>query len=187
MYSTSEHGRNRLAPQPPHSLSLCQRLPDGSSDKDTNFFRPLPSPHHSSRQTHGDSGETATPSRRPCDYAELAPATATRSSPDANENEQEDGRCSEQQRRLEDRSRWFQSEASRKAAASSPWDSVVLKKGQALQLLSDEDIEKRWAEFESQPLREAESTLLIVTPGNHPDNEALQREVERFLFWDEFY
>ncbi|XP_061088770.1 TRIO and F-actin-binding protein-like isoform X2 [Conger conger] len=162
----------------PSSSPDITQLPGGRSDKDTSLSRPLPSPRHSSRQTHGDSGETATPSPRPRDHAEPAPATATRGSPPTNDSEQEEGRCSRQQRRLEDRSRWFQSEASRKAAASSPWDSVVLKTGQAPPFLSEGDVEKRWAEFERQPLREAGSTPLTVTLGNHPDNEALEREAE---------
>ncbi|XP_064179502.1 TRIO and F-actin-binding protein-like [Anguilla rostrata] len=42
----------------------------------------------------------------------------------------------------------------------------------------EEDVEKRWAEFERRPLREAESPPLMVTLGDHPDDEALQREVE---------
>ncbi|KAJ8363317.1 hypothetical protein SKAU_G00121480 [Synaphobranchus kaupii] len=154
------------------------QLPDSSSEKDTSLSRPLPSRRRSSRQTCGDSGETANPCPLSRDYAELALATVTHNSPPANESELEEGASSEQQRRLEDRTRWFQSQASKKAAASSPWDTVVLKKGHSPPFQSEEDIERRWAELERQPLREAESAPLTGTLGDHPGNEALQTEVE---------
>ncbi|KAG5853937.1 hypothetical protein ANANG_G00032130 [Anguilla anguilla] len=140
----------------PCSSPDITQLPDGSGVKDTSLSRPLPS----QRQAGPGNGDPGTPP------------------PTRPGGELEEGQDSEQQRRLEGRSRWFQEEASEKAAAGSPWDAVVLRKGLCPPLLSEEDVEKRWAEFERRPLREAESPPLMVTLGDHPDDEALQREVE---------
>ncbi|KAJ8263960.1 hypothetical protein GJAV_G00143540 [Gymnothorax javanicus] len=156
----------------PNSSPDITQLPDGGIDKDTPLSRPLPSPRHSFRQTQGNSGATPTPAPRSCDYAELAPVTVTASSLPTNEKVLGEGRICDKRKRSESRSRWFEAEAS-KMAAGSPWDSVVLKKG-----LSEEDVEKRWAEFERRFPWEAQSTPRTVTIGEQKSDEALQREVE---------
>ncbi|KAJ8384119.1 hypothetical protein AAFF_G00208210 [Aldrovandia affinis] len=157
------------------------RVPD-SSDKENSSSHPVPLRRHSSRQTYGDSGETPTAAPRARDYAELAPAMAPRVSSPSPANEQEEELSKEQQQRLEDRSRWFQSETSEKDLSSSPWDTVVLKKGCTPVVLKGRPpvlqpegaIERKWAEFER---REVESLPLMGSLGDQSANEVLQREV----------
>ncbi|KAI1886743.1 hypothetical protein AGOR_G00198950 [Albula goreensis] len=109
----------------PSISSDITQMADSSTDKENPPYRPLPSPRRRSlRQTHGDPPEMSVAAPALCDYAELAP----HSSPSANE-EEEEGCSREQHRRLESRTRWFQTETCKKDSSGSPWDTVVLKRG----------------------------------------------------------
>uniref|UniRef100_W5K0P1 TRIO and F-actin binding protein a n=1 Tax=Astyanax mexicanus TaxID=7994 RepID=W5K0P1_ASTMX len=112
------------------------------------------------------------------------------SSPLTNQREAGVGRDREQERRLEDRTRWFQ-EGILETEGESPWDKVQLKKGtvasvvhmmpQISETLEGVDIEKKWEDFEKIPFGEVQ----LLPPGGSSSsnqapvatNEALQREV----------
>ncbi|XP_072513627.1 TRIO and F-actin-binding protein isoform X2 [Salminus brasiliensis] len=108
------------------------------------------------------------------------------SSPLTNHREAGVGRDREQERRLEDRTKWFQ-EAILESEGESPWDKVQLKKGmvasvthmmpQISETLVGTDIEKKWEDFEKIPFED----MKLFSPGGSQapvaTNEVLQREV----------
>lgn len=64
---------------------------------------------------------------------------------------------------------------------SSTWEQVLSRKGPGVgsdpRIRAEEEIEKKWAEFERLPLKEMRSLLPMGSRSSHPANEALQREV----------
>ncbi|KAI1884579.1 hypothetical protein AGOR_G00227840 [Albula goreensis] len=145
--------------RPGSSPDLTQ-LPDSSSDKENSLFRTHPSRRATARQTHGDPRSevtTSAPTTRRFDYVELAPVPTASPSPVANQRE------------------------TTEHVGKSQWDVLLARKEagpnseQRLQI--EEEIEKKWAEFERLPLKEMRSLPLIGSRASHQANEALQREV----------
>ncbi|XP_069053110.1 TRIO and F-actin binding protein b isoform X1 [Lepisosteus oculatus] len=181
----------------PASTPDVTQLTDNGSDKENSLSRDRPATRRGSTRYQQEGGSEVTPTLTPrrFDYVELAPVTAASdlggaglSSP-ANEGEEGEGLGKEQAQRLEDRSRWFQTAPASKATnTSSQWDAVLSRKAagplggappttaEQRQRL-EEEIEKRWVEFERLPLREMRSVPLIGSRSGQPANEALQKEV----------
>lgn len=93
------------------------------------------------------------------------------------------GRDTEQEKRLGDRTKWFQ-EAVSDREADSPWDKVQLKKGavarvmpQIPETMTGTDIEKKWEDFEKIPVGEMRSLSLIGSDAPQGTPDALQTEV----------
>lgn len=93
------------------------------------------------------------------------------------------GRDTEQEKRLGDRTKWFQ-EAISDREAESPWDKVQLKKGavacvkpQIPEIMTGTDIEKKWEDFEKIPVGDMWSFSLIGSEASQGTNQALQTEV----------
>ncbi|XP_058237208.1 TRIO and F-actin-binding protein isoform X2 [Hemibagrus wyckioides] len=93
------------------------------------------------------------------------------------------GRDTEQEKRLGDRTKWFQ-EAASDREADSPWDKVQLKKGAVAcvmphihETMTGMDIEKKWEDFEKIPVGEMRSLSLIGSDAPQGTNEGLQSEV----------
>ncbi|XP_073762300.1 TRIO and F-actin-binding protein isoform X2 [Danio rerio] len=104
-------------------------------------------------------------------------------SPLTNRREAGEGRDREHERRLEDRTKWFQEGVSDREG-DDPWDKVELKKGgtpvvltqlQVPKAKTGPDIEKKWEDFEQLPIGEKRS--LVGSQNPQAANEALQREV----------
>ncbi|KAI4880087.1 hypothetical protein NFI96_025383, partial [Prochilodus magdalenae] len=108
------------------------------------------------------------------------------SSPLTNHREAGVGRDKDQEKRLDDRTKWFQ-EGVLDRECESPWDKVQLKKGmvdsvahmmpQISKTLEGTDIEKKWEDFEKIPFGDMK---LISSDGSQAElatSEALQREV----------
>ncbi|KAJ8387544.1 hypothetical protein AAFF_G00152400 [Aldrovandia affinis] len=145
----------RKSIRPSSSPDLTQ-LPDSSSDKENSqsLSRPFSSRRPSARQPHGDPMSEVTTSAstpRRFDYVELAPVP-TASPPPAGRD-----------------------------TGHSQWEALLSRKeaGPASEqrLRIEEEIEKKWAEFERLPLKEMRSASLIGSRSGHQANEALQREV----------
>ncbi|KAK2909327.1 hypothetical protein Q8A67_005164 [Cirrhinus molitorella] len=106
------------------------------------------------------------------------------SSPLSNRREAGEGRDRELERRLEDRTKWFQ-EGTSDREGEDPWDKVELKKGAVTQVVltrpqvpdaqTGPDIERKWADFEQLPIGEKRPPAGIQNP--QATNEVLQREV----------
>lgn len=105
------------------------------------------------------------------------------SSPLTNRREAGEGRDREHERRLEDRTKWFQDGVSDREC-DDPWEKVELKKGattvnltqpQVPKAKTGPDIEKKWEDFEQLPIGEKRS--LVGSQNPQAANEALQREV----------
>lgn len=100
------------------------------------------------------------------------------------------GRDTEQEKRLGDRTKWFQ-EALLDKEPESPWDKVQLKKGsvarvmpQVSETLTGMDIEKKWEDLEKIPVGEARSVSLIGSEAPQETDEALQTEVLKHVVSD---
>ncbi|XP_061080495.1 TRIO and F-actin binding protein b [Conger conger] len=156
----------RKSVRPSSSPDLTQ-LPDSSSDKENShcLSRPLSSRWGSTRQAHSDPRSEVTSSAtapRRFDYVELAPVPTASPSPAANQRE-----GSEQ--------------VTGRETGHSQWEALLHRKeagsGSNQLLRIEEEIEKKWAEFEKLPLKEMRSLPLIGSRTGHQANEALQREV----------
>ncbi|KAJ8251858.1 hypothetical protein GJAV_G00226200 [Gymnothorax javanicus] len=135
----------------------------GDKENSHSLSRPLSSRWPSTRQHHGDPRSEVTSSGsapRHFDYVELAPMPAASPSPTAS---QRDG-----PEQITGHSQW-EALLHRKGAGSGP----VSEQRQ----LIEEEIEKKWAEFEKLPLKEMRSLPLIGSRAGRSANEALQREV----------
>lgn len=93
------------------------------------------------------------------------------------------GRDTEQEKRLGDRTKWFQ-EAVSDREPDSPWDKVQLKKGAVACVMpqiheTGVDIEKKWEDFEKIPVGEMRSLSLIGSEAPQGTDEGLQSEVVR--------
>lgn len=93
------------------------------------------------------------------------------------------GRDTEQEKRLGDRTKWFQ-EAVPDREVNSPWDKVQLKKGAAAcvrpqvpETVTGLDIEKKWEDFEKISVGDVRSLSLIGTEASQGTTEEGQIEV----------
>ncbi|XP_053332506.1 TRIO and F-actin-binding protein [Clarias gariepinus] len=130
-----------------------------------------------SRPDRHDSGsERTSPSHDDPDMMSL---------PLTNHREAGVGRDMEQEKRLGDRTKWFQ-EAVSDREADSPWDKVQLKKGTAARVtqrpqvpatVAGTDIERKWEDFEKIPVGEMRSLSLIGSDAPQGTSDALQNEV----------
>uniref|UniRef100_A0A674BW92 TRIO and F-actin binding protein b n=1 Tax=Salmo trutta TaxID=8032 RepID=A0A674BW92_SALTR len=159
----------RKSVRPSSSPDLTQ-LPDSSSDKENS--RSLASTHRPPSR-HGDAGsEITTSSVRRFDCVELSPVPVPSSPLPATQREAGEGQGREHAQWQEERSRDM---------TSSTWEQVLSRKGPGVgsdpRIRAEEEIEKKWAEFERLPLKEMRSLLPMGSRSSHPANEALQREV----------
>lgn len=151
---------------------LC-RLPNSSSDKENSHSRVgLPShrplSHRASAQS--DPPTSAPPTLRRFDYVELSPVPASSAPLSANQRETGEGQGREHSQWQEERN------------TSSQWEALLSRKGTGAgsnqKARVEEEIEKKWAEFETLPLREMSSRPpLGLWTSKQSTNEALQREV----------
>ncbi|CAL9693628.1 unnamed protein product [Knipowitschia caucasica] len=144
--------------QPSSSPDLTQ-LPDGHSDKENSHVR-------FSRQSSEHSSHT---SQRRFDYVELSPVP-NYSPPPSNQREAGEGQGREQSQWQEEKN------------TSSQWEALLSRRtpggGVNHRLHKEEDIERKWAEFERLPLKDMSSLKAMGSrPSSQSANEALQREV----------
>ncbi|XP_012735137.2 TRIO and F-actin binding protein b [Fundulus heteroclitus] len=158
--------------QPSSSPDLTQ-LPDNNSDKENSHKRfPTSSRRPSSRhvESQPDAPSSAHPAERKCDYVELSPVTASSGPLPSSQREAGEGQGREHSQWQEDRS------------TSSQWEAVLSRKGSGVgsnqRLHLEDEIEKKWSEFERMPLKDMSSfsSTGSRTSGTSA-NEALQREV----------
>lgn len=156
--------------RPSSSPDLTQ-LPDNNSDKENSHKR-LPASSRRPSSRHADSQPEAptpaAPAERRFDYVELSPVPASSGPPPSGQREAGEGQGREHSRRQEERS------------VSSQWEAVLSRKGtgggsnQRLHL--EDEIEKKWSEFERMPLKDMSSlTSAGSRTPSQSANEALQR------------
>ncbi|XP_037648422.1 TRIO and F-actin binding protein b isoform X1 [Sebastes umbrosus] len=158
--------------RPSSSPDLTQ-LPDGSSDKENSHSRYLlssrrPSSRHADVQS--DIPTSAPPAHRRFDYVELSPVPASSGPLPASQREAAEGQGREHSQWQEERN------------TSSQWEAVLSRKGTGggsnQRLRTEDEIEKKWAEFERLPLKEMSSLPPMGSRSSSQSaNEALQREV----------
>lgn len=156
--------------RPSSSPDLTQ-LPDSSSDKENSHSRFL----HSSRRPssrHADASSeapaSAPPSQRRFEYVELSPVPASSGSLPSGPREAGEGQGREHSQWQEERN------------TSSQWEAVLSRKstsgGSNSRLRVEEEIERKWAEFERLPLKEMSSLPPVGSRSTSQSaNEALQR------------
>ncbi|KAI4821748.1 hypothetical protein KUCAC02_007332 [Chaenocephalus aceratus] len=152
--------------RPSSSPDLTQ-LPDGSSDKENSHSRFLQSSRRPSSRHADPPSEApppAPPTHRRFDYVELSPVPVP-----AGQREAAEGQGREPSQWQEERN------------TSSQWEAVLSRKGTGAgsnqRLRTEDDVEKKWAEFERLPLKEMSSLPPMGTrPSSQSANEALQRE-----------
>ncbi|XP_047214028.1 TRIO and F-actin-binding protein-like [Girardinichthys multiradiatus] len=158
--------------QPSSSPDLTQ-LPDNNSDKENSHKRFLPSSRHPSSR-HVDSQpeapRSAHPAERKFDYVELSPVPTSSGPLPSSQREAGEGQGREHSQWQEERS------------MSSQWEAILSRKGTGVgsnqRVHLEEEIEKKWSEFERMPLKDM-SSLSSMRPrtSSQSANEALQREV----------
>ncbi|XP_035510881.1 TRIO and F-actin binding protein b [Morone saxatilis] len=158
--------------RPSSSPDLTQ-LPDSSSDKENSHSRFLlssrrPSSRHADVQS--DVPTSAPPTQRRFDYVELSPVPASSNPLPASERQEGEGQGKEHSQWQEERN------------TSSQWEAVLSRKGTGVgsnqRLRTEDEIEKKWAEFERMPLKEMSSLPPMGSRSSSQSaNEALQREV----------
>lgn len=154
---------------------IFSRLPDSSSDKENSHSRFLSSSRHlSSRhsdvQTEVPTSATSTQHR--FDYVELSPVPASSTPLPPSQREAGEGQGREHSQWQEERN------------MSSQWEAVLSRKGTGVgsnqRLRMEEEIEKKWAEFERLPLKDMSSLPQVGSlSSSQSASEALQREVVR--------
>lgn len=158
--------------RPSSSPDLTQ-LPDSSSDKENSHSRfQLSSRRPSSRHAdiQSDAPTSAPPTHRRFDYVELSPVPASSGPLPASQREAAEGQGREHSQWQEERN------------TSSQWEAVLSRKGTGMgsnqRLRTEDEIEKKWAEFERMPLKEMSSLPPMGSRSSSQSaNEALQREV----------
>uniref|UniRef100_A0A8D0A729 TRIO and F-actin binding protein b n=1 Tax=Sander lucioperca TaxID=283035 RepID=A0A8D0A729_SANLU len=158
--------------RPSSSPDLTQ-LPDGSSDKENSHSRfPLSSRRPTSRHVdiQSEIPTPASPAHRRFDYVELSPVPASSSPLPATQREAAEGQGREHSQWQEERN------------TSSQWEAVLSRKGTGggsnQRLRTEDEIERKWAEFERLPLKEMSSLPPMGSRSSGQSaNEALQREV----------
>lgn len=110
----------------------------------------------SSSRRHGDVPASSAQHR--LDYVELCPVALSSAQREAGEGQQ---------------GQW------QEGGASGQWEAVLLRRGSGVgstqRLRVEEQIERKWAEFERLPLKDVSSLAHV----GQPASEALQREVVR--------
>lgn len=150
--------------QPSSSPDLTQ-LPNCSSDKENARHSSAPRLRSQSEAT----STTANPAHRKFDYVELSPVTTPSTPASTNQRESGEGQVREHSQWQEERPR---------ADAHNQWEAVLSRKGagqQSEQRRIEEEIERKWAEFERLPLKETRSLPLVGSRSSA--NQALEREV----------
>ncbi|XP_068574820.1 TRIO and F-actin binding protein b [Cebidichthys violaceus] len=156
--------------RPSSSPDLTQ-LPDGSSDKENSHSRYLLSSRRPlSRHADVVQSDASTPAHRRFDYVELSPVPASSGPLPAGQREAAEGQGREHSQWQEERN------------MSSQWEAVLSRKGTGggsnQRPRSEDEIERKWAEFERMPLKEMSSLPPMGSrPSSQSANEALQREV----------
>uniref|UniRef100_A0A6Q2Y8R3 PH domain-containing protein n=1 Tax=Esox lucius TaxID=8010 RepID=A0A6Q2Y8R3_ESOLU len=148
--------------------------PDLTHSSDKENSRSL-APTHRSLSRHGDA-RSETPSSAPAvhrfDCVELSPVPVPSSPVPTTQRQAGEGQGREHSQWQEERSR---------EATRSAWEQVLLRKGTGVdsdpRIRVEEEIERKWAEFERLPLKEMRSLLPLGSRSSQPANEALQREV----------
>ncbi|KAF7651057.1 hypothetical protein LDENG_00116700 [Lucifuga dentata] len=162
--------------RPSNSPDLTQ-VPDSNSDKENSHTRSSLSSRRLSAR-HGDVRpevpNSAPPTQRRFDYVELSPVPASSSPLPAGHREAGEGQGREHSQWQEERNR---------DATSSQWEAVLSRKGTSVGsnqgLRMEDEIERKWAEFERMPLKEVRSLPPMGTQiSSQSANEALQREDE---------
>uniref|UniRef100_A0A673A3U7 TRIO and F-actin binding protein b n=1 Tax=Sphaeramia orbicularis TaxID=375764 RepID=A0A673A3U7_9TELE len=144
-----------------------------SSDKENSHVRSaLSSRHLSSRHgdAHSEHSTSAPTSQRRFDYVELSPVPASSSPLPASQREAGEGQGREHSQWQEEKN------------TTSQWEALLSRKGSGggsnQRLHMDDEIERKWAEFERMQLRGMSSLPPMGSrPSNQSANEALQREV----------
>ncbi|XP_053299659.1 TRIO and F-actin binding protein b isoform X1 [Pleuronectes platessa] len=155
--------------RPSSSPDLTQ-LPDSSSDKENSHSRFLVSSRRpSSRHANDQLDVPSSAPQRRFDYVELSPVPASSSPLPASQREAGEGQGRESQ---------WQEERN----TSSQWEAVLSRKGTGVgsnqRLRMEDDIERKWAEFERLPLKEMSALPPMGSRlSGQSANEALQREV----------
>ncbi|XP_062386906.1 TRIO and F-actin binding protein b [Sardina pilchardus] len=162
----------RKSVRPSSSPDLTQ-LPDSNSDKENSHTRSLSLArrHHSQSQLHADTGSSGSAQRR-CDYVELSRVSGPGSSAQRESGEgqvRDSGSSREEEQQRE--------------SSTRQWEAIIMSgkgPGGDGRLRIEEEIERKWAEFERLPLKEMRS--LPATMGSRASSgplasEALQREV----------
>ncbi|XP_039512855.1 TRIO and F-actin binding protein b isoform X2 [Pimephales promelas] len=141
--------------QPSSSPDLTQ-LPILSSDKENA--------RHRLRSQSEASSTTANPAHSKFDYVELSPVATPPTPASANQRESGEGQVKEHSQWQEER---------RRDDSHNQWEAVLSRKGAGLseQRRIEEEIEKKWAEFERLPLKEMRS----LPPMGSSANQALER------------
>lgn len=162
------------------SLSVL-RHPDNSDISDRENSSSQNAPSRTSPAPHDPGSDVVGPYQDETDMA---------SSPLTNHREAGEGRDRDHERRLEDRTKWFQEGISDREG-EDPWEKVELKKGATPVVLTKPrvpdaqtvpDIEKKWADFEQLPIGENRSPVGSQNP--QATNEVLQREVRFYITVD---
>lgn len=158
--------------RPSSSPDLTQ-LPDSSSDKENSHSRFAPSsrrPLSRHADAQSEVQTSAPPVHRRFDYVELSPVPASPGPLPASQREAGEGQGREHSQWQEERN------------TSSQWEAVLSRKGTGggsnQRLRMEDEIEKKWAEFERMPLKEMSSMPSTGSRSSSQSaNEALQREV----------
>lgn len=154
-------------------LSLLCRLPDSSSDKENSHSRFMLPSHRPLSHRAGiqpDPPASAPPTLRGFDYVELSPVSNSSSLLSSSRREAGEGQGREHSQWQEERN------------ATSQWEALLSRKGTGAgsnqRICAEEEIEKKWAEFETMPLKEKSSRPAVGSwTTKQSANEALQREV----------
>lgn len=132
----------------------------------------LSSHRTSSRQAdvQSDAHTSAPPTLRRFDYVELSPVSASSGSLPASQRQPGEGQGREHRQWQEEKN------------MSSQWEALLSRKGTGVgsnqKLRVEDEIEKKWVEFESMPVKEMSSRPpMDFWTSSQSANEALQREV----------
>ncbi|CAJ1075799.1 TRIO and F-actin binding protein b isoform X3 [Xyrichtys novacula] len=158
--------------RPSSSPDLTQ-LPDSGSDKENSHSRYLTSsrrPLSRHADAPSEPPSSAPPSQHRFEYVELSPVPVSSGSLPSGQREAGEGQGREHSQWQEERN------------TSSQWEAVLSRKGTSRgtnpKLRVEEEIEKKWAEFERMPLKEMSSLPSVGSRSTSQSaNEALQREV----------
>ncbi|KAL6457415.1 hypothetical protein MHYP_G00343780 [Metynnis hypsauchen] len=155
----------RKSIRPSSSPDLTQ-IPDSSSDKEN-------SRHPSSRRllSQSETSSTPNPTHRRFDYVELSPVASPLVPTPSNQREAGEGQ-------VRDHGQWQEEKV--RDPSQSEWEGVLQRKGAVTaseQKRIEEEIERKWAEFERLPLKEMRSLPALGSRTGPLASEALQREV----------
>ncbi|XP_051569413.1 TRIO and F-actin binding protein b isoform X2 [Myxocyprinus asiaticus] len=146
----------------PNSSPDLTQLPDCSGDKENVHHR---------LHSQSDASSTANIPQRKFDYVELSPVATPSTPASANQRESGEGQVKEHSQWQEERAR---------DDTHSQWEAVLSRKGTGQlseQRRIEEEIERKWAEFERLPLKGMRSLPLMGARSGPLANQALEREV----------